>query len=86
MTDIVLTNVHIMDPGNLDMPGDITLSDGKISKITYEGMRREAPKGALVIDAKGLLLVPGLIDMHTHVRDPGQTHKETVGTGTLSAV
>lgn len=86
MTDIILTNVYILDPGNLDMSGDVTISNGKISKITLEGMRREPPPGALVIDAKGLLLTPGLIDMHTHLRDPGQTHKENIHTGALSAV
>lgn len=86
MADLVLTNVHILDPGMVDMPGDVTLSGGKISKISMEGMRREPPRGAAVINGRGLLLVPGLIDMHTHLRDPGQTHKESIPTGAMAAV
>lgn len=86
MTDIVLTNVHILDPGTFEMPGDVTISAGKISRINMEGMRREPPKGATIINGKGMLLVPGLIDMHTHLRDPGQTHKESIPSGAMAAV
>lgn len=86
MSALVLKNVHILDPGHLDMPGDATLNNGKIVKITLAGMRREYPAGASIIDASGLLLVPGLIDMHTHLRDPGQTHKESISTGAAAAV
>lgn len=86
MRDIILTNVHILDPGALDMPGEVTLSWGKISKVSLSGMRKDKPFGATVINCKGLLLVPGLIDMHVHLRDPGQTHKESIPTGAMAAV
>lgn len=86
MRDIILTNVHILDPGAVDMPGEVTLSGGKISKVSLSGMRKDKPAGTTIINCKGLMLTPGLIDMHVHLRDPGQTHKESIPTGAMAAV
>lgn len=86
MRDLILTNVHILDPGALDMPGEVTLSGNKISKVSFSGMRKNKSVAAAIINCKGLLLVPGLIDMHVHLRDPGQTHKESISTGAMAAV
>lgn len=59
--------------------------------MTYSGRAGELDQlakdtGAQVIDCAGLTIAPGLIDMHVHLREPGQTHKETIATGTLAAV
>jgi dihydroorotase len=57
--------------------GDIYIKDGRFAA--------KAPAGAAVIDAAGLCAAPGLVDMHVHLREPGQTHKEDIATGTLAA-
>jgi dihydroorotase len=62
---------------------DILILEGKINKI---GARLSAPSSKIpVIDAKGLLILPGLIDMHCHLRDPGDPEEETIASGTRSA-
>lgn len=86
MSALVIKNAHILDPDNLDMPGDVTIIDGKIARVSLADMRKNLPPQATVVDANGLMLVPGLIDMHTHLRDPGQTHKETIASGSAAAV
>lgn len=57
--------------------GDIYIKDGRFVA--------KAPVGADVIDAAGLCAAPGLVDMHVHLREPGQTHKEDIATGTMAA-
>lgn len=58
---------------------DILISDGIITKIADE------INGVEVIDCTNLLVIPGMVDVHVHLREPGYTHKETIKTGTLSA-
>lgn len=60
---------------------DILIEGGRIRSIGKK-IRKDDPE---VVDAKGLYVVPGLVDMHAHLREPGQTHKETIETGTASA-
>jgi dihydroorotase len=62
---------------------DILVSDGKIAKLGKPGSI--SGNGVEVIDAAGKLLVPGLIDMHVHLREPGFEYKETIATGTAAA-
>ncbi len=64
---------------------DITLDHGRIAAIVEAGAGRPASPGAPIIDASGLLCLPGLVDMHVHLREPGQTHKETLRSGTQAA-
>ncbi len=73
----------IIDPANglLEERLDILIADGKIIKIGHISSNNDA----MVIDANGYIVVPGLIDMHVHLREPGQEYKETIRTGTLSA-
>lgn len=82
MEQLLICNARILDPSQqMDQIGDILLEGGRIAKI---GQGLKAP-GATVIEAKGLCAVPGLIDMHIHLRDPGFTHKEDILTGCQAA-
>ena len=76
--EFVVKNARVIDPSqNLDKVCDVMISNGKfVEKVS---------KSAKVIDAKGLILAPGFVDLHAHLRDPGQTSKETVETGTMAA-
>lgn len=72
----------VIDPsGNVDELLDILISDGKIADIG----RTVQAKDAKVIDAGGMIITPGLIDMHVHLREPGREDEETVFTGTRAA-
>ncbi|MCH1982590.1 dihydroorotase [Ruminococcus sp. OA3] len=80
--DILIKNGRIIDPDTkLDEKADLYIEDGKIADV-QPTIRKKAKK---VIDARGCYVMPGLIDMHVHLRDPGQTHKEDVETGSKAA-
>ena len=83
---------RIIDPGNLDAVADILVDNGKILKITGLGengfhrpQSRSSDGGLRTIDATGKIVCPGFIDMHVHLREPGQEHKETIETGARAA-
>lgn len=82
---LLLKGGRILDPGqNIDLIGDLYIRNGKVEAIsTSIPVDRET--GALVIDVSGLIVTPGWIDIHTHLREPGQSHKETIKTGTEAA-
>ena len=80
----LLKGAHVVDPQvGLDGFRDVLIEDDKIAAVS-EGM--EAPEGAVVIDAHDKYLVPGLVDMHVHFRDPGFEYKETIATDSAAAV
>jgi len=80
---ILITGGHVVDPANqLDGEADIFLKDGKVEKVG-KGLKVKAD---LVIDAKGKIVTPGLVDIHVHLREPGFEYKETIATGTQAAV
>ena len=82
MESVLIRHGHIIDPANnVDEVGDIFIKDGKITKI---GGNIKVDSNS-VIDATDLIVTPGLIDMHVHLREPGYEHKETIATGTASA-
>ena len=82
---ILIKNGHIIDPSQgIDRVGDILIEDGKI-KDHESGIRHQA-SDSRIIDAKGLYVLPGLVDMHVHLREPGFEYKETIKTGTMAAV
>ena len=85
MTALVIRNGHLIDPGaGVDAPKDILLKDGRVAEIAGPG-KLKATNGAEVLDAAGLTIAPGLIDIHVHLREPGQAYKETIATGTAAA-
>src|SRR5258706_7110738 len=80
--NLLITNARVIDPSQeLDAKLDVLIEDGQIVRVDK---RIKANTDA--IDANGLVLVPGLIDLHTHLREPGQEHKETIATGTRATV
>ena len=81
MTKILVKNGNVVNPGGKSGKLDILIENGKISDIS-EGIISE---DAQVIDAAGLTVSPGFVDVHSHFRDPGQTHKEDIFTGAASA-
>jgi dihydroorotase len=78
---------RVLDPGVMDVQADIFVEDGKIAEIFHGNTSGEQGLSAdvRVIDASGFLVVPGLVDMHVHLRQPGQEYKETIETGTRAA-
>jgi len=82
MADILLRGGRVIDPArNLDVTADVLLQDGKVARIEA-GIAAGAAK---VIDVKGMWVVPGFIDLHCHLREPGQEYKENIATGTAAA-
>ena len=80
---ILIKNGRIIDPANnLDRVADLLIEEGKIARIDQ---KISVSTDTEVIDAAGQLVVPGLIDIHTHLREPGYEYKETIRTGTLAA-
>ena len=80
----LLKGARVVDPANgRDGTFDVLVEDGRIARLG-----RDLPAdGASVVELPpGLVICPGLIDMHVHLREPGQEHKETVATGTAAAV
>jgi dihydroorotase len=85
MTALVIRGGHLVDPGaGVDALKDILLKDGRVAEIAAPGKLKSA-NGAEVLDAAGLTVAPGLIDIHVHLREPGQGYKETIATGTTAA-
>jgi dihydroorotase len=82
--NILIQNGRVIDPANkIDGKLDVLVSGGKIAGLGKPGSI--AADGAEVIDASGRLVVPGLIDMHVHLREPGFEYKETIATGAAAA-
>jgi dihydroorotase len=85
MTVLVIRGGQLIDPAaGVDALKDIFIKDGRVAEIAAPG-KLKATNGAEVLDATGLTVTPGLIDIHVHLREPGQTHKETIATGTAAA-
>ena len=79
--DILIKGGRVLDPDTkLDAVCDVLITDDTIAKVD-QAIEKE---GAQVIDASGCYVMPGLIDMHVHLRDPGLTYKETVETGSMA--
>jgi dihydroorotase len=81
---LLITGGLILDPSqNLEEVRELLIEDGKIAALEPPGTIPAA--GREVIDARGLVVAPGLIDMHVHLREPGEEYKETIETGTRAA-
>ncbi|PYX65133.1 MAG: dihydroorotase [Acidobacteria bacterium] len=75
---------HVIDPAaRIDAPMDLLLRDGRVAEIATPNKIRGGADEKF--DARGLIVSPGFIDLHVHLREPGQSHKETIATGTAAA-
>jgi len=82
MPSLWISNARVIDPASgRDEVGNLFIDDGKI----VASLSAEKKKRAKKIDARGLVACPGLVDIHVHFREPGQTHKETILTGSHAA-
>ncbi len=80
---LILKNGRLIDPGTgRDEIGDVVIHDDRIR----EAAAGIAAEGPVVIDCTGLVIAPGFIDLHTHLREPGQEYKEDIASGTQAAV
>jgi dihydroorotase len=89
MNELLILGGHVIDPAaGVDAPRDILVRGGRIAEVAQPGaladLARTLPQ-RLQIEADGLVVAPGFIDVHVHLREPGQTHKETIATGTAAA-
>jgi dihydroorotase len=85
MSSLLLTGGRIIDPANsLDTTGDLFIRDGQIAAVGAQAARQAGPETRR-IDVRGWVVCPGLIDLHVHLREPGQAAKETLSTGTQAA-
>src|SRR5437660_10433474 len=84
MKRTIIRNGRIIDPANgRDEIGDLVIADGRVAE---QSAIRNQKSAIEEIDAKGLIVAPGLIDMHVHLREPGFAHKETIASGARAAV
>lgn len=80
---ILIRGGHLIDPAqNLDGPADLLIEQGKVAQV---GKNLKA-EGAQRLEADGKIICPGFIDLHVHLRTPGQEHKETIETGSRAAI
>jgi dihydroorotase len=83
--EICLRGGRVLDPSRgMDAEADVVIVDGAIARVG-KGAADAAGAGARVVDARGSWVVPGLIDLHTHLREPGQEYKEDIATGAAAA-
>ena len=83
MSGILIRGGRVIDPARkTDELADVYLLEGKIEGV---GRNLGTPPGAMVVDASGQVVAPGLIDVHVHLREPGQEDLETVATGAMAA-
>jgi len=82
MSRLLLKGGRVIDPvQGLDATLDVMITEGTIAEVAP----RIPPRGAPVLELKGLVVCPGFIDIHTHLREPGREDKETIATGTRAA-
>jgi dihydroorotase len=82
MGSLLIKRGLVIDPvGGFDGELDVLLRDGRVADVARAGKL----KADATLDARGLIVAPGLIDMHVHLREPGHSHKETIATGTTAA-
>lgn len=85
MNSLLLTGGRVIDPANsFDAVADLLITDGRIAAVGAGAVQR-APADFRRLDVSGLVVCPGLIDLHVHLREPGQTAKETIASGTAAA-
>src|SRR5262245_33672523 len=81
---LLIRGGHVIDPANrIDALMDVLLRDGRVAEVASPNKIRGTADEKF--DARGLVVAPGFIDLHVHLREPGQSYKETIATGTAAA-
>jgi dihydroorotase len=81
---LLIKGGQLIDPAaRIDAPMDVLLKDGRVAEVAAPGQIKGSADETF--DARGLVVAPGFIDLHVHLREPGQTHKETIASGTAAA-
>src|SRR5438045_8120177 len=81
---LLIKGGHLIDPAaKINAPMDVLLRDGRVAEIAAPNKTRGAADEKF--DARGLIVAPGFVDLHVHLREPGQSYKETIATGTAAA-
>src|SRR5450759_1107726 len=84
MDSLLIVGGRVVDPASgVDQEMDVLLRDGRVAAVAAPGKLRGQAKRSF--NAKGCIVAPGFIDLHVHLREPGQAHKETIATGTAAA-
>ena len=82
---LLIANGHLIDPAQGQNSGkNLLVENGRVA--AWLGQNEAAPEDAKVFDASGMIVAPGFIDLHVHLREPGQEHKETIASGCAAAV
>jgi dihydroorotase len=82
---ILIANGYVIDPAQgINAGRDLLIEDGRVAELLDKGA--PVPDGTTVLDATGLIVAPGFIDLHTHLREPGAEYKETIASGAAAAV
>ena len=83
----LIRNGHVIDPGRFNGKADVLIEDGKIAAVGAKlPVKDDNSSHAMIIEAKGLWVCPGFVDLHVHLREPGFEYKETIATGARAAV
>src|SRR5919108_3964143 len=83
-SSLLIKGGHLVDPASrIDASMDVLLRDGHVAEVAPPNKIRGSADEKF--DAHGLVVAPGFIDLHVHLREPGQSHKETIATGTAAA-
>src|SRR5689334_22813349 len=81
---LLIKGGHVVDPAaGVDAAMDVLLRDGRVAEVAPPNKIRGGADEKF--DARGLVVAPGFIDLHVHLREPGQSYKETIATGTAAA-
>jgi dihydroorotase len=81
---ILISGGHLIDPASkIDAPRDLLIENGRV--VAVSAKLNIDPQNLQIIDATDLVVTPGLVDIHVHLREPGQSHKETIASGTAAA-
>src|ERR1700675_4864002 len=84
MASLLIKGGHLIDPAaKINAPMDILLRDGRVAEVALPNKTRGSADEKF--DARGLIVAPGFIDLHVHLREPGQSYKETIASGTAAA-
>ena len=85
MSDVLILNGRLIDPASgVDEERDVLLRQGRVVAVELPGGLKDV-KAKETLDAAGMIVAPGLVDVHVHLREPGQTYKESIATGTAAA-